>query len=805
MPKRIFKDRVESALLVLVAILFALITLVGMRIGGHFDDLTHFQINESKKLNVRISVEKIRSAMGEAELAIKAYTLTKDENFLDQFIGQSSKIIDEFDRVYADTLNNDSISLQCLQHLDTIVFRQLKKLEHLVTNTDEYRVSRAMSQVRELVPQPVKTTPKSVVKDDSTKTRWLRKLFKRNPEPKVSDVKKVSRDSLKQIGQQIEHLSVKESQREKEIRETVLAYAEFTKDAFLKIDSISSELASREIALLKTNSDRVEEHVFKAKNLLILGLFMTISLLVISFVLIIYQIRNVKMYTAASRKVSKKSLALAHAKESFVTKITHELRTPLNSIIGFGEIIREVEDEERREDYLGKLIRSANYLRELVNDLLDWSKMNHGKFELEYRNFSTAQLITDISEMSKYRLDDDGPELLIEDCTESEHLFGDDIRLKQIIINLISNSVRFTPEGEVKVSIGENKHNEQETTLEILVKDTGVGIPADKIHLIFGEFEQVDSEGENIQGGTGLGLSIVKWLVDEMNGSIDVQSTEGKGTEVSVRIPVLIGSKPNRSEFSEKIPDLSDFHVLIVDDNSFNLDLLSAILLKTSCRVLRAESGAKALEILKDNQVNLCIFDLRMPHMSGFELMDLIPDEVKSNMKFAALTAAVSPGIESQAMSRGFELILQKPINQNILFSSIRTLVFGSEMEIEKPANQPDQLTMKDAIMTQQLDRIFGDDLAFKDEMLGSFVDHLDEEIKEIRAGIESGDFQQIREAIHKVLPSCRQIGAFHMAEILEELRKQLKHGKSESLERVLKTILLERERIKESIDKLLR
>ena len=361
------------------------------------------------------------------------------------------------------------------------------------------------------------------------------------------------------------------------------------------------------------------------------------------------------------------------AKTDFLSSMSHEIRTPLNAIVGFSNLLLDDKNlPDSAKDEVNDIVMASDNLLEIVNGILDISKIEAGKLEIVNTEYEVNKVIKELVSLTKGRLGDKPIELITKfDESIPPVLYGDAARLKQICVNILTNAVKYTKEGSITFTINSIVKNGV-CRLIIAVEDTGIGIKQENIGKLFNKFERLDLEDNVTIEGTGLGLAITKRLVDLMNGNIVVQSVFGKGSKFTVSIDQRIVEHPTikleEQETYEKI-EVKDKLVLVVDDNKINLKVAERLLetygVKTEC----VESGFICIDNLKSGKkYDLILMDDMMPRMSGVETLKKIKSEIKDfSIPVIALTANALTGMKEKYISDGFDDYLAKPINKDQL------------------------------------------------------------------------------------------------------------------------------------------
>jgi PAS domain S-box-containing protein len=363
------------------------------------------------------------------------------------------------------------------------------------------------------------------------------------------------------------------------------------------------------------------------------------------------------------------------AKQQFLSNMSHEIRTPMNAIIGFTSVLLKSKLEKTQEEYLTAIKVSGDALLVLINDILDLAKVDAGKMTYEQIPFNLATSLSSMLQLFDIKLKEKNLELEEKfDKAIPKIIMGDPMRLRQIILNLISNAVKFTEVGKITMCVALMEQDAEKITIEFTVTDTGIGIHKNKLEHIFDDFGQATYENSRLYGGTGLGLTIVKKLIEQQDGTIQVESELGKGSAFSFQLSFAKTNqkiKHETEQVSNKQVDIKNISVLVAEDMPLNQLLIKILLTDFGFEVDIADNGKIAIEKLQQKKYDLVLMDLQMPEMNGFDATDHVRKKMKSNIPIIALTADVTSIDVEKALSVGMNDYISKPIDEQLLYSKI--------------------------------------------------------------------------------------------------------------------------------------
>lgn len=447
----------------------------------------------------------------------------------------------------------------------------------------------------------------------------------------------------------------------------------------------------------------------------------------------------------------------AKVKEQFLANMSHEIRTPINSVIGFTNLLQKTDLRAEQQQYVALIKTAGENLLNIVNDILDISKIEAGMLHFDKSPFSVREVCYNIEMMFLHKAKDKSLSLetVIADGVP-ELLLGDKERLLQILMNLTSNAVKFTEKGGITITVQCRSLKENEATLYFAVKDTGLGIKEDKLAIIFERFEQAEADTTIKYGGTGLGLAIVKSLVTMQGGKLNVFSEEGNGatfeftigyevykqisaTQIPVFAKTAIGLLLPHASFSMK-------RILVAEDNKMNQLLLKKIFEQLRLQVTIAENGVEALQALQQQAFDLVLMDIQMPVMDGYTASLKIRDGLKSNVPIIAMTAKVLPGEKEKCLAAGMNDYISKPIDEAEFYNILLTYLsknIDSDQVFADPAF---------------LNNLFSNSQEAVAEMTTQFIKQFPQELQMLAMAIDKKDLAETKRVSHLMQTTVRAV-----------------------------------------------
>ena len=528
-------------------------------------------------------------------------------------------------------------------------------------------------------------------------------------------------------------------------------------------------------------------------------------------------IRDITHLKRANELKKEKELAEQSAmmKEQFLANMSHEIRTPLNAVFGMTNLLLESEQEPQQRKYLETIKSSTDHLLILINDILDYSKIEAGKIDINEAEFSLEDLVDNLYSTLKYKVENRKLDFSYElDPTLPQYVVGDAVRLNQILLNLLSNAIKFTYKGYIKLKVRLLQENKTMATIIFSVVDTGIGISESKLNKIFDSFTQVSQDTTREFGGTGLGLAITKKLVELMDGSIVVKSKEKEGSTFSFTLKLKKGHKTEKDHKQIEIPklkDLGELRILLAEDNTVNQFVIQETIKKWGKKITVdiADNGEIAVKKFENRNYDLVIMDVQMPIMDGYEATRYIRTKFsapKNQTPILALTAFATIGEADKCLSIGMDDYISKPFEYLKLYEKIAMLTstdlehqpvieneVKNEINIKKDiATEAPSLTASEAtpiINLNYLDQITQGDQVLRREMINVILSETPGEVLKMRELFKRNDLQTLNAIAHRFKSTGTYIGNKELEFKIKELERLSKAGEATEIDNLLKYI----------------
>lgn len=733
-------------------------SVIGFFAYRNFNNIIVALEDEVKPHGDLILLSDIATELEGVETAIEGFVLNSDANYMVEFqtgLDATIGLLDELKTRNTDGQFLDQVdSLKALILIKGGVLTQIAKLDYKTLEETFSQVQLNLEQYKEEPDPPIEeSAPKK-------KRKFFDKIFKRKTPKTDTETKPATKEKKNYALDSI----VKSAEKKVSVQKNkeLLLYQEH-QDVDDQILSLISSMEAWQIQRLKQLAVSAQDKArYTNRYIMVFSIVAPVILLATLMVLILYVSRT-RRHQNMLKSARKNALKLAREKEQFLANMSHEIRTPMNAIVGFSKLLLKTKLNKNQQEQLGIIAKSSDHLLHILNDVLDFTKLQSGKITLEQKAFDPAQVIEESIQLLSHRAKEKG--LTIKSRIEAlpDQVLGDAFRLKQVLLNLIFNSIKFTEKGGVTVQARATSGNGN-ITLQLEVSDTGIGIPKERQSKIFEDFEQVSRS--DMQTGTGLGLSITKKLIDIHNGQISVKSEVGEGSTFIIQLPYSATETPVEKETRSPDPvyHLSGKHVLIADDEVFNRKLLQSIMEEQHVTFDEAEDGAKTYDLLATNKYDLVLLDFRMPKMNGPEIAEKIKNEGQLNFEtpIIGLTATVSDQDMAMAKNSGIDHVLRKPFDADELLSIMDNQLAGKK-------NQPiPGQNIRTPLFTLEALNKMGDEVFVKD-MIETFIRSTNQNLAFLEKEIANKNWEKTADIIHKIIAPVRHLKAQPLVDLLKE------------------------------------
>jgi signal transduction histidine kinase/CheY-like chemotaxis protein/HPt (histidine-containing phosphotransfer) domain-containing protein len=793
------KNRVQIKIGFLMILAVILLTATGYLSYRNLSAIVssiHIEMNPDPRMK---SIRELSLDLERAQNSIRIYSATNDTLDLKPYYRIISGIDAKVSRLQSECMN-DTVLLGQTDTISKLIEENIVIWNELLYLNNNRKVVDYLKNLSDRLTADTENIKK-------TETNILKRVFSRKYKSTLNEQELIS--DLQVIKEQDSITNIKLKKRESQL---AITGSEIKKQFYDIINKIENEI-SLKIEDKATSADKLARKTYNW--LAMFSLAGTLLAIMVMFIIVRY-VRKAHAYQVALQNAKDETEKLARTKEMFMANMSHEIRTPVTAISGFTEQLLH-ENLDENTIHTVKIIKSSSdHLNSIINDILDFSKLQNNKLKLEKIHFSIHKILGDINSLFERQAVRNNTALSFSvNPATPPVLLGDPYRLKQILINLVGNSVKFTKNGKIHIEVKSDKKESPEIELIIGVSDTGIGIEENKLNLIYDDFTQEEMSTTRNYGGTGLGLSIVKKLVELHNGNITTISRKNFGTTITCHLPYFTGDEKlvtPEVNLPLNIPEeIRNLNILIVDDEEYNRLLFKTILSRWNVKFSEASNGAEALEKLKTGKYDLLFMDARMPGIDGMETTRIIRNELKisdSEMPVICISAAAVREDREKYRIAGMNAFLSKPFTEEMLLTTILSVIkdylqiitndSANHINIKPFANIKFDL--------RNLYHITDGDEQFVKQMLVTFIDTTAQGLNDMRRAAESGEPDQIAELAHKMSAPCRHIGASELFNILKKIEESIMNKMElSSVDTIIREALAEFETLRDLLNEQVR
>ncbi len=701
------------------------------------------------------------------ESKVRSFFFTRDTSYITRYDSSKNEIYNQVVILKANK-NNNILPVHIKDSVNNIVNKKFVLFDEWISLAHNLEVVKKLSLIPQKLEDPTYFEDVSKIKN------------KRKREKLLEESNKVSLDEVKE---EIEKAKRDQTVFLKDLDESTLILNQQNNQLTASLINIINVIEKEEkVQLAQSNTKAIQKARFTNFVIAVFCISSIVLLFFISFVFYKY-VKAANAYNIALKNARIEAEALALAKQNFLANMTHELRTPINSIIGFSELLERSALNTEQHEQLGIVKKSSIHLLKVVNEVLDYSKLQAGKFSFEKIIFEPEVTIEEVVEILKPQADKKNIKFrFLSDKNIPENLIGDPFRLQQILLNIVGNAIKFTGSGSVIVSVRSNMIDDKACILNIEVKDTGIGIPDEYASKVFDEFEQADNKIDSKYRGTGLGLSISKKLIELQNGSINMYSKVGEGTMVNIIIPYQLATELDKSGKAEEPLSprfLKGKKIMVVDDEIYNRMLLKKIFSQWGLHFYEAENGKHALELLETGHWDLLLMDIRMPEMSGMEATRLIRSSSNNKIKdipVIALTASNDKEKEEKCLQAGMNSFISKPFSEQKLLKVLKHFLDKGEYDLVKldDLDPEEEMNHNTSVNIDELVKSSNGDKVFVKEMINIFINSTSDGIEKMKKAYYDSKYEIIKEQAHKISSPCRHVGAYSLLSHLKNIENSV-------------------------------
>ncbi|MFI5203871.1 MAG: ATP-binding protein [Flavobacteriales bacterium] len=776
---------VRFALILLLATgILCVVALISYR---SLDKMVGTIANEAKPNKRLILLKEIQYALSDAELNARTYSLTGEYAPIEQFYDNVEQSQEKLTELY-NTQGGLRLQKFRIENIRSLVNQRIELMKDLIDiRSDSTQNTTDLQAIKDGLALLTKTNQRSKNINSNGEPEKKRSLFRRvfrkkEKEPDGSSVKNISdvnQRELQKLSKRIDEIALMQQQRKADMIKQELEIISQDKDVAQRIRGLIAKIERDEQKASLAMAAQAEDNAWFTTIMIVVLTVVTALVLMVAGVTVYSYVKANQRYRKVLSDSRHRAENLAKLRLEFLSNMSHEIRTPLNAIVGFSEQLDKQKLLPEQEKSVKIIRESSDHLSVLINDILDHAKMQSGMFNFEDISFKPREVVQQAVDFFSYQAMRKGIDLTLTFENDiPEYLGGDPLRLRQIMLNLISNALKFTPKGFVKLeALWLLPESNEQGVFQIVVTDSGIGIAPEKQKLIFEEYTQADSSTARKYGGTGLGLTITKKLIELQGGSVEIESELNKGTSFTVKIPYRLPTTKKSEEnivFSPTaLEKLKTLRVLVADDENYNRLLLHQIFKKWGVVPEMAIDGLDVLEKISNGTYHLILMDVRMPYQDGIETTKKIREGFSpshTNIPIIAVTAGVSADERNNCLASGMNDFITKPFRESQLIKILaQILSLETTGTIHETSHSNNGVN---GIDLTELQKLTGNDDEFLKKMISGFIESSTSTLEELADFLRNEDYKGMELVSHRLAAPARHMGFIQMAGKLKEVER---------------------------------
>ncbi|WP_299781658.1 ATP-binding protein [uncultured Formosa sp.] len=751
---------------IILAIVAVTTTLLVFSEIKNFLNLKRDDVSDRNKV---ITVGRLIADIYENESFARAAIQSGSQNQFDLYILKNENLNNDIDSLKVKLDNTHQVQLlDSVKQLIAIKFENIKALRRIKEDDiSEKSIENALKKINTIESSVGRLTIADFAENPESLTPEYRKsieeyisiLNKYRPKEKDNNTREktldsiiiAARDMLKQVKKDALAQKNNLSNRENSLLKNDLNVSHSLRELLFNLEHEILEYSK------KINEERDSALNRSTKILSFSTIIGTLLIILFSFI-ILNDFWKSQKYRKELEKANAYTSSLLQSREQLISMVSHDLRTPLSTITGYSDLLAKITTNTKSKHYIDRISKASKYMKNLVDDLLEFSKLERGKITIENIPFLLNPIIDEVITSVKSVYPDKDIKLKVKDTTNIEKsILGDPFRIRQILYNLVGNAYKFTEFGEITIETKTFKNIDRKPILQIQVTDTGIGIPIEKQSIIFEEFTQIEGENEIKHDGFGLGLTISKKLSNLLGGELSFVSESQKGSTFTLTLPIVYSVKPIAKLKPKKKHLTSHLDIIIIDDDASLRQLLTDILEDQNLNVTAFETAKKALKAMKTMHYDLVITDIQLPKMNGFHFMETLKaSDFYKNQPIIASTGRKDLKGDVYKES-GFADIIFKPFGANDLINTLSKWLPNANLKSNTQTTAPKTQSFKHFNLAP-ISSFLNDDIESLKDTLQLFLNETEINLKTLETGINTKDLDVIHATSHKMLTMFKQL-----------------------------------------------